>query len=129
MNHTISTHQGYRVTTSSGAFINAHGMACGPGTTTYEQPSPCTHPEAYRRISEFLTKHPNEAVPAIVEVTSTREATPLESASGELGRLLSSLTARHGLDLGLTQAQIETQIAKELASLGAIPASIVARLR
>ena len=123
MNHTISTVIGYRVTTSTGHFVdtdgNAYHVSCAP----------CTRPEAYRRISAFITRFPDARVPEITEVTSTREATPLESASGELGRLLSSLTARHGLDLGLTQAQIETQIAKELASLGAIPAGIAARLR
>ena len=121
MNHTISTVIGHRVTTSSGEFV--YITANGEMVVTPNDPPPCTRPQAYQRIAAFLTEFPNAEVPTIVDVT-TPVVQPLESASDELGGLLEGLLARHGLNLGLSRAQINTQIAKELASLGAIPAQI-----
>ncbi len=85
--------------------------------------APCTLAEAYSRISAYITENPTFPVPSIEDVTEPT-VSPLQGASQELGGLLEGLLARHGLNLGLSRAQINTQIAKELASLGAIPAQI-----
>jgi hypothetical protein len=112
---------GHRVQTVNGSFINTYGE------TVYTAPEPCTISEAYRRISSFLASNPNATVPSVIPVTRT--LTPMETASRELGSLLTSLCARHGLDLGLSQDQIEKQITKELADLGATGVGILSAVR
>jgi hypothetical protein len=111
---------GYRVQNVFGDFLNTYGEAVSA------QVEPCTQAEAYRRMSVFFTNNPNATVPTVVPVT--RPITPIESASKELGGLLSSLCSRHGLDLGLSSDQIERQIAKELSDLGATGVGILSAL-
>jgi hypothetical protein len=102
---------GYEVETCDGYFVIPGGDIddCVDGA--------CSIGEAYLRVSEYLERNPTMPVPTIHTVE--RSLTPLESSASELGNLLSDLLNRNGLDLGLTQNQINTQIAKELASLGA----------
>ena len=127
MDNTSSTVTlGYRVFTSyrQDTWINS----VGDRIPFYadDQPPVCTQPEAYRRISVYLTHNPNADVPIVVAVT--RPLTPMEKASKELSGLLQSLCQRNGLDLGLTQEQLEKQIAKELAELGAKGSSVFGAL-
>ena len=100
---------GYRVVTSDGADINANGEC------TFDMSEPCNLSQAYGRISQYLCYYTTSPVPTVVPVTRT--LTPMETASKELGTLLSDLCERHGLNLGLTSEQIERQITKELVNL------------
>lgn len=110
MNNTVVI--GHRVQVSRGVFVNSEG------TCVYSsEPEPCNISEAYRRVSVYLSRNPGASVPFVNEVTRT--LTPMETASKELGSLLTDLCKRHGLNLGLSSDQIERQIAKELADLGA----------
>jgi len=102
---------GHRVQVSRGVFVNQYGER------VYSEPEPCNLSEAYRRVSVFIASNPGCDVPHVNPVTRT--LTPMETASKELGSLLTSLCQRHGLNLGLSQEQIERQISKELADLGA----------
>jgi hypothetical protein len=107
---------GYRVRTSTDCFVvNDFG-----GVGTYE-PAPVPAPQAYRRVAAYLecARWGDAPIPEVVPIS--RPLTPMERASRELGTLLSGLCARHGLDLGLSQEQIERKIAQELAELGANP--------
>lgn len=108
---------GYRVKTWGNMFVNASGMA------VTAEPDPCAISEAYRRMGLYLESYPNAQVPSVIPVT--RALTPIETASQELGCLLTSLCKRHGLDLGLSKDQIERQIAKELTDLGATGVGIL----
>lgn len=110
---------GYRVKNINGSFIDASGRS------TWEYP-PITQAEAYRRVSVYLTENPNGDVPQVIPVTRT--LTPIETASAELGDLLQSLCRRHGLDLGLSKDQVNKQIAKELADLGATGVGVIGML-
>jgi hypothetical protein len=108
---------GYRVI-ANGCYVNEHGERCseqdGMG-------NPCTHAEAYHRVSLFIGRNPNSAIPSIMPVEEVRELTPVECGARELGSLLQGLCRRNGIDLGLTSAQIERKIAQELVELGASP--------
>lgn len=108
---------GYRVK-SGQQFVHGTGSST---YISYSEPEPISQADAYRRVADFIAAHPSEVerfgVPSVVPVT--RPLTPIETASGELGDLLQDLCRRHGLNLGLSKAQVRTQIAKELASLGA----------
>lgn len=90
---------------------------------SYEQPTPISKSDAYRRVAAFVDEHPDQQEhfgdPTVVPVY--RVLTPLECTARELGSLLTSLTERHGLRLGLSGDQIEKRIAKELEELGASP--------
>jgi hypothetical protein len=112
---------GYRVQVSRGAFVTQYG------DTVATEPHPCTISEAYARVSAYLAANPNSPVPFVNPVT--RPLTPMETASKELGGLLTSLCERHGLNLGLSSAQIERQIAKELSDLGATGVGILSAAR
>jgi hypothetical protein len=101
---------GYEVETFDGYFVMTGG------DIDSDVPE-CTLAEAYRRVGEYIDRNPTMPVPVIHNVE--RESTPLESASSELGNLLVNLCERHGLNLGLTKDDIERQLAKELAALGA----------
>jgi len=93
-------------------------------TTTwrsYAEPTPISQADAFRRAAAFIENHPGlhpSAAPTVVPVYHT--PTPLENTAAELGALLTSLCARHGMSLGLTQDQIEAQIAQELTVFGAV---------
>jgi hypothetical protein len=110
---------GHRVQISRGVFVNQYGES------VYSEPEACNISEAYRRISVYLSRNPGTSVPTVVDVTRT----PMETASRELGSLLTSLCQRHGLNLGLSQDQIERQISKELADLGATGVGILGQIR
>ena len=107
----MNTSIGFRVFTQSGQTVTSEGC------TSEVDFKPCTRAQAFDRISKFLTRFPDACVPDIEEVF--RELTPLENASNELGGLLESLCRRHGVELGITPAQVRSQIAKELAQLAA----------
>jgi hypothetical protein len=100
---------GYVVECSNGYFLD------GRDEDSFEQPAACTQAEAYRRVSVYLTQFPNAQVPEVIALT--RDLTPMENASRELSATLKGLLERHGLDLGLTDDQIERQITKELVDL------------
>ncbi len=111
---------GHRVQISRGVFVGQYGER------VYSEPEACAISEAYRRVSLFLSQNPGAQVPFVNEVTRT--LTPMETASKELGSLLTSLCSRHGLNLGLSPEQIERQIAKELSDLGATGVGFIAAL-
>jgi uncharacterized protein YjiS (DUF1127 family) len=110
---------GYRVQdVVTGRFINHDGNGYHwVSTLGAVEPEPISQPDAYRRLAAYITAYPDAPVPTVVPVY--RELTPMERTSRELGNMLTSLCNRHGLDLGLSREQIERQIAKELAELGA----------
>jgi hypothetical protein len=110
---------GYRVNDSNNNCIDTNGCIVYHGDV-----APCSIAEAYKRVGLYLELNPREAFPAVHTVT--RPLSPMEKASKELGGLLTSLCARHGLDLGLSSEQIERQVAKELAELGATGVGILA---
>lgn len=83
------------------------------------EPMPISRGDAFRRLAGFLDQHPEVDEDEFTVEPVYREYTPMETASQELGSMLESLCKRHGLDLGLSRAQMERQIAKELVELGA----------
>lgn len=87
--------------------------------TSYAEPKPISHADAFRRVAAFIENHPEDVktfgVPDVIPVH--RELTPLERTSKELACRLLQLTEAHGLDLGLTREQVETKIAQELQAL------------
>lgn len=109
---------GYRIKAhSDGKFIHRtdHGHFF-----SQQEPEPISRPDAYRRLAGFLEENDGfDDVNDLEVVPVYRETTPVEDASAELGKLLSSLCNRHGLDLGLNQEQINKQIAGELEALKA----------
>lgn len=107
---------GYRVKDCHGNFVHTDFQTTWASA---REPEPIQQADAYRRIAAYITDHPGAPVPFVVPVH--RQLSPLETASKELGGLLSSLCRRHNLNLGLTQDQIERRISKELAELGASP--------
>ena len=109
---TTKTLLGYRVKDHNGMYVSADGRV-----RTYTKPEPITHAQAYSAVASFLEHNSWSPVPQVVKVF--KKASPIQSASSELGALLTSLCQRHGLDLGLTQEQIDRQIARELSELGA----------
>lgn len=112
---------GHRVQVSRGVFVNQYGER------VYSEPEACDLSEAYRRVSVFISHNPGCDVPFVNAVTRT--LTPMETASKELGSLLTDLCKRHGLNLGLSSEQIERQISKELADLGATGVGFIAGIR
>ena len=109
---------GYRVQDHNGMYVD-FSPAAG-NFRTYTEPTPISRPDAYRRLAAFLETYTNtDEVPEVIPVY--RVLTPLETTAKELGSLLTSLTERHGLSLGLTADQIEHRIAAELVGLGASP--------
>ena len=85
------------------------------------QPPVLSRSAAHRRLAKFFDENdgwnPQDSDEEFYVAPVFCEATPLENAAEELGELLSSLCARHGLDLGLTQDQINKKIAEELQVL------------
>jgi hypothetical protein len=115
---------GYRVKNCNGYFLDTDGD--GINYATYKEPTPIARGDAYRRLAAYLDAYPHVSDSDMEVVPVHRALTPTESAAQELGSLLSTLTRRHGLQLGLTQDQIEAKIAKELEELGA--GSIVSQI-
>ena len=109
---------GYQVINilAEGCFVTCED---GHNYETAEEPLPISIGDAYRRLAGFLEQHPDRHHGHYVVEPVYREFTPVEKATKELGSLLSSLCARHGVQLGLSQEQIESQIARELSQLGA----------
>lgn len=81
-----------------------------------EEPLPISAPDAYRRAAQYVQEHPEASMPFLQDVE--RELTPLEKAASELGSLLTSLCTRHGLDLGMSQDDIDAELGRELAVFG-----------
>lgn len=118
-----STIVGYRVKTNGGYYVHHED---GRNFTSLDKPEPISKPDAYRRLAAYLDENPWASELENLYVAPVfYEPSPLEKASKELGGLLQSLCSRHGLDLGLTQEQIEKQIGKELEELKAGGSSFV----
>ena len=113
---------GYVVKNNCGEYVHFDGDGNFVETS---RPDPISQADAYRRLAAYIDEMDGE-VNGFYVAPVFHVPTPLERAAGELGGLLQSLCSRHGLQLGLTQDQIEAQIAKELQELGAGGASFVA---
>jgi hypothetical protein len=112
------TFVGHRVKDNNGrGYVHTNGSSVW---LSYEKPKPISLAEAHRIVSKVLTDHPGYYVPIITKVFKTRTLTPLEATSRDLGNMLTSLLGARGVKLGLTQDQIEKQIAKELTMLGGV---------
>lgn len=110
---------GYRVQCEDGLFVCVHAPMEHHFLSSVP-PTPISRPDAYRRLAGFLDENPkNNMTYEVVPVY--REYTPIEKASKDLSARLKSLCTVHGLRLGMTDAQIEAKIAKELEELGASP--------
>lgn len=112
---------GYRVMNcSTGRFVNHDGAGyhwvSGPDAV---QPEPISRSDAFRRLAAYLDQYPHADHNDFEVVPVYREYTPIEKASKDLSARLKSLCSAHGLHLGMTDAQIEAKIAKELEGLGA----------
>lgn len=113
---------GYVVKNNCGEFVHYDGDGNFVETS---RPEPISQADAYRRLAAYIDEMDGE-VHGFYVAPVFHVPTPLEKASAELGSLLQSLCSRHGLQLGLTQEQIEAQIAKELQALGAGGSSFAA---
>jgi|SRR5579863_1959004 len=77
------------------------------------EPAPIARGDAYRRLAAFLDENP-DCDENFTVVAIYRQTTPIEDAASELGGLFESLCARHGLDLGLSRAQVNALLVKDL---------------
>lgn len=108
---------GYVVQDISDYFVH-HDFARTPQTwLSDEEPLPIPAPDAYRRAAQYMQEHPEAPMPLILDVE--RELTPLEKTASDLGQRLTSLCNMHGLDLGISQDEIDEQLARELTALRA----------
>ena len=108
---------GYRVQlTSNETYV--HNDANGMNYISIHRPEPISRPDALRRLAGLLDQYPDMCELDFYFEPVYREYTPLETASKELGGLLQSLCKRHGLELGMTQDQVEAKIAEELKEFG-----------
>ena len=98
----------------------------GRNFLSQEEPLPISRADVHRRIAAYIEQPGCENDDDFSVDAVFRQLSPLETASQELGGLLTSLCARHGLSLGLSREQIEAQIAKELQELGAGGSTFVA---
>jgi hypothetical protein len=87
---------------------------------TYDEPTPIPRGDALRRLAAFLDEHPEFDIGEFSIEPTYRVLQPVESGARELADLLKSLCTRHGIKLGLTDAQIEAQIGRELKAYGAL---------
>lgn len=111
---------GYQVKCiNGGEFV--HTDTAGHNFLSYREPLPIARGDAYRRLAAFFDQNDGNTEDLFEVVPVYRQLTPTETVAQELGSLLSSLCGRHGLQLGLSQAQIEAKIAQELGELGASP--------
>ncbi len=94
-------------------------FAGGINFLTEHEPQPIPRGDAFRRLAAFLDEHPElDHTDFLIEPTY-RELKPVESGARELGGLLKSLCSRHGIQLGMTDDQIQAQIERELKAYGA----------
>jgi len=106
---------GFRVVNvDAGFFIASNGHQ---NFTTDEEPTPVPRGDAFRRLAAFLDDNPGEDHQDYAVEPIYRETTPVEDAAHELGGLFESLCSRHGLDLGLSRAQIDGLLAKDLEAV------------
>lgn len=106
---------GYYLIDTNGIYV-----VDGPGATqtSMDQPAPVSIADAYRITGKYLSESHLNVPPRMERVEQVRELTPLECTSRDLAQRLLSLTSAHGLDLGLTPAQVERKITEELVALG-----------
>lgn len=110
---------GYVVkSTSNGAWYVEYDPATGTNFVTRKRPQPISRPDALRRLAAYSDKNSDGEDFYVAPVFY--EPSPIEKASAELGSLLQSLCTRNGLNLGLTQEQINKQIEQELKDLQTI---------
>lgn len=115
---------GYRVVRSNNECYSdeyVHYTSSRGNYTSVAEPAPIPRGDAFRRLASFLDQNPQANMDDFVVAPVYRVLTPMETATKELSGLLSSLCSRHGLNLGLSQDQIEAKIAGELKELGASP--------
>jgi hypothetical protein len=112
---------GYRVVnTRDQVFVDHNPSFSGSGNfQTSREPTPISRGDAFRRLAAFLDAFPEEDHQKFAVEPVYRELTPIESSARELGSLLSSLCQRHGINLGMSQAEIEAQLVRELRAFGA----------
>lgn len=101
----------------------------GRNVIAYSRPTPIPVADAYRRLAGFLDTHPNVdpsdlAVEPVYEWVKSEPVlpppSPITNCAKELASRLRALTGAHGLDLGLTDEEMESQIEKELVQFGAL---------
>lgn len=102
----------------AGACYVEHDTVTGSNFVTQKRPQPISRPDALRRLAAYSDKNSNGEDFYVTPVF--HEPSPIEKASAELGSLLQSLCTRNGLNLGLTQEQINKQIEQELKDLQTI---------
>lgn len=115
---------GYRVMNcSTGRFVTDHDSNgyCWLSSPDGIQPEPISCSAAFRRLAAYLDQYPLADHNDFEVIRVYHEYTPIETASKDLSARLKSLCSAHGLHLGMTDAQIEAKIAKELEELGAFP--------
>ncbi len=102
----------------SGMFLH-YDSVTGRNFLSHEEPLPISRADCHRRIAAFIEQPGEECNDDFSIDVVYRKTTPVENAAAELGTLLTSLCNRHGLNLGLSREQIESQITKELVNFGA----------
>ena len=93
---------GHRVQVSRGVFVNQYGEA------VYSEPEPCSLSEAYRRVSQYLSRTGSEQVPFVNAVH--RPLTPREICTRDTEALLAARLE------GVAGEHIRGFVARELAS-------------
>jgi hypothetical protein len=108
---------GYRVLhPDTEEFIGADPTTCRPFMTC-DETDPIPRGDAFRRLAAYLDVHPEVDADEFSIEPVYRRTTPIEDAAHELGGLFESLCARHGLDLGLSRAQVDALLVKDLESI------------
>jgi hypothetical protein len=108
---------GYRVMhTCTESFV--HTDATGDNFMDCAPPAPISRGDAFRRLASYLDERPDLDEDDFHVEPVYRKLTPMESLTGDLADRLLTLCEAHGLDLGLSRAQIEDRLAKELRELG-----------
>lgn len=125
MNNTSNEIIGYRVRKVCNVDVFVDTYPSGINYTTSFKPHPLTRGDAMRRLAAFLDEYPGIGDNAYEIVPVYREYTPLEKASKDLTGRLKTLLSAHGVNLTLTDAQIQAKIASELQELGASDAERV----
>jgi|SRR5581483_5991761 len=117
-NHPMKTNEitGYVVINEIGEYF-VDTDANGNNFTTSVAPKPVPRGDCFRRLAAFLDSNPDVEHGHFIVDPVYREMTPTESTAHELGGLLDSLCKRHGLDLGMDRAKMDTILAKELEAL------------
>jgi hypothetical protein len=103
---------GFRVRKFDDFFVDTDANGCN--FSTDEEPAPVSRGDAYRRLAAWLDQNPQEDDGEYGVEAIFRETTPIEDTADELGGLFEQLCRRHGLDLGLSRAQINAILKKDL---------------